>query len=236
LDYGPFGFCELFDLRFQPWTGGGDHFCFFNQPAAAEANFEMFCKSLRPLLDDNTEALQRLDQIRDRFAAVMQQQIEAMWTRKLGLGSYDGPLVHELLQLLIWSNVDYTIFFRRLCRLPTEVAELQDSFYLPCSDELGGEWRSWLERWRRQLPATGELASVAEAMRRVNPAITWREWLVAPAYRQAAHGDCDPIHAWQALFSSPYEELPEDLAAKVDRRRPPEFFNAGGISHYSCSS
>ena len=42
LDYGPFGFCELFDLRFQPWTGGGEHFCFFNQPSAAEANYQMF--------------------------------------------------------------------------------------------------------------------------------------------------------------------------------------------------
>ena len=26
FDYGPFGFCELFDPRFQPWTGGGEHF------------------------------------------------------------------------------------------------------------------------------------------------------------------------------------------------------------------
>ena len=46
LDYGPFGFCELFDPRFQPWTGGGEHFSFFNQPFAAEINFKMFCLSL----------------------------------------------------------------------------------------------------------------------------------------------------------------------------------------------
>ncbi len=39
LDYGPFGFCEIFDPRFQPWTGGGEHFAFFNQPIAAEANY-----------------------------------------------------------------------------------------------------------------------------------------------------------------------------------------------------
>ena len=39
LDYGPFGFCEIFDPGFQPWTGGGEHFAFFNQVAAAEANF-----------------------------------------------------------------------------------------------------------------------------------------------------------------------------------------------------
>ena len=28
LDYGPFGFCEVFDPEFQPWTGGGQHFSF----------------------------------------------------------------------------------------------------------------------------------------------------------------------------------------------------------------
>ena len=53
LDYGPFGFCELFDPRFQPWTGGGEHFSFFNQPAAAEVNYGMFWRSLRPLLEGN---------------------------------------------------------------------------------------------------------------------------------------------------------------------------------------
>ncbi|MCL1483092.1 MAG: protein adenylyltransferase SelO family protein [Marinobacter sp.] len=26
LDYGPFGFCDVFDPQFQPWTGGGHHF------------------------------------------------------------------------------------------------------------------------------------------------------------------------------------------------------------------
>ena len=30
LDYGPFGFCETFHPEFQPWTGGGKHFSFFN--------------------------------------------------------------------------------------------------------------------------------------------------------------------------------------------------------------
>jgi uncharacterized protein YdiU (UPF0061 family) len=236
LDYGPFGFCELFDPRFQPWTGGGEHFCFFNQPAAAEANFEMFWKALRPLLEGNTAALERLDQIHDGFAAVMQQQLEAMWARKLGLGGYDDVLFHDLLQLLIRSKVDYTIFFRRLSQLPTDPAELHDCFYVPCSDELERHWHSWLERWRRQILAAGELATVMVAMRQVNPAITWREWLVAPAYRQAALCDVGPIHALQGLFSDPYHDPPAPLAATVDCRRPREFFNSGGISHYSCSS
>ena len=110
LDYGPFGFCELFDPRFQPWTGGGEHFCFLNQPLAAQANYEMFWAAIRLLLDDNLQARSRLDQVRDGFAGVMQQELEAMWASKLGLGSYDtamvNELVNELLKLMALSKAD----------------------------------------------------------------------------------------------------------------------------------
>lgn len=236
LDYGPFGFCELFDPRFQPWTGGGEHFSFFNQPAAAEANFQMFWSALRPLLEDNTEALARLDQIRDGFAEAMQQELEAMWASKLGLISYDTALVNELLQLMVHSKVDYTIFFRRLSAIPEQLSALNESFYLPNSDELDAQWTQWLQRWRAQVTANGNLNERSAAMKRVNPAVTWREWLIAPAYQQAAEGDITAIQELQAVFRHPYAELSPELAATYDRLKPREFFNAGGVSHYSCSS
>jgi uncharacterized protein YdiU (UPF0061 family) len=73
-------------------------------------------------------------------------------------------------------------------------------------------------------------------MQRVNPAITWREWLIAPAYQQAAQGDSSLIEELQAVFRHPYDELSPQLAATYDRLKPREFFHAGGVSHYSCSS
>lgn len=236
LDYGPFGFCELFDPRFQPWTGGGEHFSFFNQPAAAEANYQMFWAAIRLLLADNPDALARLDQIREGFASAMQQEIEAMWTRKLGLSSPDPELVNELLQLMVSAKVDYTIFFRRLSDIPEQLSTLKESCYLPSSDELDGQWTHWLQRWRQRLSEGGHLEATSSAMKLVNPAITWREWLIAPAYEQAAQGDTTLIQELQAVFSHPYDELPAELAAKYDRLKPREFFNAGGVSHYSCSS
>ena len=240
LDYGPFGFCELFDPRFQPWTGGGEHFSFFNQPQAAEANFQMFWTALRPLLEGNSEALERLDQIRDGFAAAMQQQLDTMWARKLGLSSPNAALVNELLQLLVSSRADYTIAFRRLSALPAGIHEhlaaLKESFYVPSSDALDAQWIDWLGRWRDQITANGDLSATAAAMQRVNPAITWREWLIAPAYEQAAQGDTTAIQELQAVFRHPYEALSAELAATYDRLKPREFFNAGGVSHYSCSS
>ena len=236
LDYGPFGFCELFDPRFQPWTGGGEHFCFFNQPVAAEANYQMFWAAIRLLLAGNTEATAKLDQIRDGFAAAMQQEIEAMWASKLGLAHYDAALVNELLELMVASKLDYTIFFRQLSEIPEHPSALEDSFYLPSSEELKAQWSSWLQRWGDQISGNGNLSETSAAMKRVNPAITWREWLVAPAYRQAELGDTTLIQELQEVFSHPYDAPAAELAATYDRLKPREFFNAGGVSHYSCSS
>jgi len=240
LDYGPFGFCELFDPRFQPWTGGGEHFCFFNQPQAAEANYQMFWSALRPLLDGDTDAQARLDQIREGFADAMNQAIAAMWASKLGLNTPDADLVNDLLQLMALSRADYTIFFRRLSAIPAAIPEhlgaLKESFYQPSSGELDGQWSRWLGRWREQITANGDLRETAAAMQRVNPAITWREWLIAPAYEQAALGDTSLIQELQAVFLHPYDNPTPELAATYDRLKPREFFHAGGVSHYSCSS
>ena len=240
LDYGPFGFCELFDPRFQPWTGGGEHFCFFNQPAAAEANYQMFWSALRPLLEGNREALARLDAIREGFQGVMGQAIEAMWASKLGLSRYDADLVNELLELMVLSKADYTMVFRRLSAIPAGIPEhlsaLKETFYQPSSEPLDAQWTQWLGRWREQITANGDLRETSAAMQRLNPAITWREWLIAPAYEQAAQGDTSLVQELQAVFRHPYDAPSADLAATYDRLKPWEFFNAGGVSHYSCSS
>ena len=236
LDYGPFGFCELFDPRFQPWTGGGEHFCFFNQPVAAEANYQMFWAAIRLLLADNAQARAKLDAIREGFAEAMQREIGAMWSRKIGLRNADTALVDELLKLMILSKVDFTIFFRRLSDIPAQSAPLTESFYQPSSDELNARWQRWLQQWRATIIAQGDLEATSAAMNRCNPKYTWREWLIAPAYQRAEQGDSSLIHELQAVFRHPYDEQSDQVAATYDRLKPDEFFHAGGVSHYSCSS
>ena len=196
----------------------------------------MFWRSLRPLLEGNREALTELDAIHEGFAAVMQQELEAMWARKLGLAIYDEELVSTLLQLLMASRADYTRSFRLLSAIPEQASDLHPSFYVPSSSELDQQWESWLRQWRTQLHANSTLEATSAAMRRVNPAVTWREWLIAPAYQQAEQGDHSLIQELQEVFSTPYDDLSEDRAARYDRLRPRDLFNTGGLSHYSCSS
>ena len=236
LDYGPFGFCEQFDPSFQPWTGGGEHFAFFNQTLAAEANFEMFWKSLRQLLDGDAQNLAQLDQIREEFAEVMQQEIEAMWVKKLGLNSFNSLLVNELLELMIISKIDYTVFFRRLSVIPEDLSMLKESFYMPSSEQLDARWNNWLQNWHLQLKGCNDLGARSAAMESSNPNITWREWLIAPAYEKAAQGDYSLIKELQDVFSNPYKEQSKELESKYNVMKPKQFFNLGGISHYSCSS
>tara|TARA_B100000945_G_scaffold120382_1_gene95728 strand:+ start:1228 stop:2922 length:1695 start_codon:yes stop_codon:yes gene_type:complete len=236
LDYGPFGFCELFDPRFQPWTGGGEHFSFFNQQIAAEANYQMFWTALRPLLIENTEALKKLDKIRDGFSTAMNQEMENMWAKKLGLITYDVSLVNEMLQLMVHSKVDYTIFFRKLSEIPDKLSEIKKSFYLESSEQIDAKWISWLQRWREHVTNRGDQREISAEMKLINPKYTWREWLIAPAYEKAEQGDYSLIMELQSVLANPYEEQSLEVEKKYDRLKPKKFFNSGGLSHYSCSS
>jgi uncharacterized protein YdiU (UPF0061 family) len=236
LDYGPFGFCELFDPFYQPWTGGGRHFSFLNQANAAKTNFDMFCTALRPLLISSPEALEKLNEIRLGFPSVMQEQMEQMWAAKLGLESFDSELFTQLLQLMVQTSVDYIIFFRELAEIPDDISRLAKSFYKTPTGGLSEQWLAWLKKWRNLLNTNEEPKKISRKMKQVNPKFTWREWLIVPAYEQAMKGDFALIHELLEVLNQPYDEQSEEVENKYYRLRPQEFFDAGGVSHYSCSS
>ena len=212
LDYGPYGFCEVFDPYYQPWTGGGRHYSFLNQPVAAQRNFDMFCKALQPLLTGHPECLVQLDEIRNAFADVMRAKLEQMWAAKLGLEEFNAALFKDLIVLMLQTPIDYTIFFRELSTLPDDIGPLKKSFYDAAnglhssssspqshSQELDKCWTAWLKTWKSLVGIDSEddandslkcsREEIAREMKRVNPKYSLREWMVMPAYQQAASGD-----------------------------------------------
>ena len=236
LDYGPFGFCELFDPLFQPWTGGGEHFSFFNQPLAAELNFKMFCSSLKLLVEKDKSSSNKLDEIMYGFTKCMEEEIQIMWSKKLGIKIYDENLIKNLFNLMITTKVDYTKFFRNLSKIPNNVNDLKDSFYKPPTNELESSWNIWIKSWKSCLDKSFELKDISNSMLQINPKYTWREWLVVSAYEKAEKGDYSELKDLQNLFKDPYGNNSSESNKKYDRLRPNKYFNAGGISHYSCSS
>ncbi|MEA1879026.1 MAG: protein adenylyltransferase SelO family protein [Campylobacterota bacterium] len=240
LDYGPFGFIDMFDPKYQPWTGGGVHFSFLNQPQAAERNFGVFCLALSPLLKSNKDALRRLEEIRNGFTKVIQTDINQMWATKLGLNTFDAPLYNELVMLMIETPIDYTIFFRELSNLPEEIAPLIESFYDDTfyNEKTMQKWSLWLDKWQSLIhaktPASRE--NLSKKMKCVNPKYTLREWHLVPAYKQASKGDYTLINELQEVMTNPYDEQSKEIEEKYYRLKPNEFFDIAGISHVSCSS
>ncbi|KXO08018.1 Selenoprotein O-like protein [Moritella sp. JT01] len=257
LDYGPFGFCDVFNPYYQPWTGGGRHFSFMNQPNSAQRNFGMFCSALRPLLASHQDYLLELDEIQSGFSKVMHTKMEKMWAAKLGLSTLNtashkalcNVLFSELETLMMQTPVDYTIFFRELSSIPGDIGPLKKSFYNNSphdieSKEMDKRWAEWLEKWKTLLnsacdanatsPRTSE--EISRQMKLVNPKYILREWFVMPAYQQATAGNYALIRELQDVMTQPYAEQSKDVEDKYYRLKPPEFFEVGGLSHLSCSS
>ncbi|MEO7108764.1 MAG: protein adenylyltransferase SelO family protein [Rhodoferax sp.] len=253
LDYGPFGFCEVFDPYYQPWTGGGQHFAFLNQTVAAERNFHMFCTALQPLLASLTsltsqkDGLQQLDEIRRSFSTVMQTQMQQMWAAKLGLGVFDAGLFSELQTLMEQTPVDYTIFFRELSKVPDDIGPLKKSFY-ENSDVMDTRWSAWLGRWQSLVGiGSGSMSGanafsprsreqICKQMKLVNPKYSLREWFLVHAYKQASAGNYSTVRQLQEVMAQPYAEQSKDVEEKYYRLKPAELFELGGLSHLSCSS
>jgi len=245
LDYGPFGFCDEFNPQYQPWSGGGNHFSFLNQPVAAERNFHTFCKALQPLLTSHQSCLQQLDEIQNGFSKVMQTQMEKMWAAKLGLSVFDAALFNELVTLMAQTPVDYTLFFRELSMVPDDIAPLKKSFYAsPASEEIDKRWSEWLVKWKLlngsssngNTTAPYSREDLSKQMKLVNPKYSLREWFVMPAYQQATERNYSLVRDLQDVITQPYAEQSKEIEEKYYRLKPSELFDIGGLSQYSCSS
>lgn len=243
LDYGPFGFCDVFDPYYQSWTGGGRHFSFLNQPAAAERNFHVFYTSLQVLLSSHEKQSMQLDEIRNDFSKVMQEQMQMMWASKLGLSTSNEELFKELEILMIQTSVDYTMFFRELSEIPEDINPLKNSFYKDLSkdEELEKRWSQWFIKWKSlinvtNISSTKSKEELSKEMKLLNPKYTLREWFLVPAYKKAKEGDYSLIKELQEVMTKPYEEQSKEVEEKYYRLKPSEFFAVAGISHVSCSS
>jgi len=240
LDYGPFGFCDVFNSHYQPWTGGGHHYSFLNQPVAAERNFHMFCSALRPLLTAHQDCLEQLDEIESDFPKAMQTQMEKMWAAKLGLGVFHPALFNELITLMELTPVDYSMFFRELSMVPGDISLLKQSFYKNStyhadSERMDKRWSAWLTKWK-SLTQPCSREELSRQMKLVNPKYSLREWFMVPAYQQADTGNYSLIQELQEVMTQPYAEQSKDVDEKYYRLKPLELFGVGGSSYLSCSS
>ena len=171
-----------------------------------------------------------------------------MWKAKLGFSRFNPAIFNELIELMMQTKVDYTIFFRELSNIPDTIAELKKSFYgdAALNETLLSKWAEWLKRWQEHIHQTNDVSinatteiskeRLSKKMKRTNPKYTLREWHLVPAYKAAQAGDYSLVKELQEVMTRPYEEHSLEIEEKYYRKKPEELFYIAGVSHISCSS
>ena len=196
-------------------------------------------KTLKPLLNSNVEYLEKLEDIENSFLNIMQEKIDSMWASKLGLKQFNFELFKELIDLMIDTKVDFTIFFRELSNIPDDVNGLEKSFYKGLeSENIKARWNSWLENWKSQINIKDDEAkqNLSIKMKLINPKYILREWHLVWAYKEAQNGNYEPVNELQEIMTKPYDEQSKEIEEKYYAKKPKDFFGIAGISHVSCSS
>lgn len=201
IDYGPCAFMEAYDPAtvFSSIDMWG-RYAYGNQPAIAGWNLARFAETLLPFFDADTE---RAIELATESLGGFGPQYDAAWLAgmrvKLGLSATGEDavvqsLADDLLGMLERSQVDWTLFFRRLGRAARDDAEpARGMFVDPAAFD------DWLERWRSHDPD-------AEAMDRANPVYIPRNHLVEEALTTATEGDMKPIEQLLEAVTAPYDE------------------------------
>jgi len=220
IDYGPCAFLDTYDPRkvFSSIDQNG-RYAFANQPRIALWNLTRLAEAMLPLFADDEEEAARLATERlEGFTALFEAAHERVLRAKLGIGSAGSesagsggesalPLARDLLERMATNEVDFTLFFRRLCASaadPSADAETAALFADP------GAFRDWAEGWRARL-ATEDVTPAARsaAMRRANPAFIPRNHRVEEVLAAAIREDYAPFETICRVLASPYDDQPE---------------------------
>ena len=249
IDYGPYGWLEGFDPGWTPNTTDAAHrrYRYGHQPQIAQWNLMQLANALVQL----TGETEPLEQSLRRYAEDYERDNAAMWRAKAGLVAtgYDvaaDQLMTELFELLVATETDMTIFFRRLADVEVTgtadrsdeelVAPLADAYYLEgAAEEMTGATAQWLRRYC-ELAARGFRSDEDRraAMNGVNPNYVLRNYLAQLAIDAAEGDDFEPVVELLDVLRTPYADIEgrESFAEK----RPDWARNRPGCSQLSCSS
>jgi serine/tyrosine/threonine adenylyltransferase len=225
IDYGPFQFLDAYvpgHICNHSDTGG--RYAFNKQPNIAYWNLYALGQALLPLIGDQELTVAALES----YKTVFPDAFEARMRAKLGLTEAregDRSLIESTLKLLVPTQVDYTIFWRRLSDHVAGVSvdavrdlfldrAVFDDWLIAYSERIGDEHRE----------------SAATLMLKTNPKYVLRNHLGEQAIRAAKQKDFSGVATLLKLLESPCDEHP---GFEAYAGFPPDW--AAGIE-ISCSS
>ncbi len=240
IDYGPYGWLENFDPEWTPNTtdAHGRRYAYGKQPKIAQWNLSRLAGAIAPLLPDHEVLHAGLNRYGDVFNATHR----AMNTAKLGFAQSnesDTVLVQDLFRLMQQTQIDMTLFFRKLADIDLNAVSLEpfaSVFYdESLLDEHGGECLDWLVRYAIRIKEQDEPSEIRRnRMNAVNPLFVPRNWLAQQAIDAAEQGDASELHTLMDVLRNPY--LEQAGRERFALPRPEWARNRAGCSMLSCSS
>jgi uncharacterized protein YdiU (UPF0061 family) len=224
IDYGPFGFLDTYDPEFI--CNHSDHqgrYSFRNQPSIALWNLNALATCFSNLLDDTeiTDCLQR-------YEGEYLSQYRTIMAKKMGLLAYqpdDEPLINQLLIMMAKDQVDYTLFFRKLCDFSATNQSVRD--YFIDRDQFDCWAKDYLQRLESQKLTDKERC---QSMQNINPLYVLRNYMAQTAIEAAEGGDYSEVELLLAILGNPYIAHPN---AKKYEGLPPDWASTISVS---CSS
>ena len=218
LDYGPYGFLDVFERAWTPNTSDGEsRYAYGQQAAVGLWNLWQLANAWAPLMD----TVAPLEAALMACAQALEVDQARMWAAKLGLVdlAVSGSLVADLLPLLERLPTDMTLFFRCLATLEAEGSPaaaracLQPAFYAPVELAPGdaAAWDAWLASYLAALCARAQPAAARrQAMNAVNPMLVPRQHLLEAAIVAAEGGDWQVLASLRQALRTPYLARPLD--------------------------
>jgi uncharacterized protein YdiU (UPF0061 family) len=247
IDYGPYGWIDNYDPNWTPNTtdAQGKRYRFGHQPQIAQWNLFQLANAIYPLI----EQAEPLREILNDYAMSYQQKWQSMRLQKLGLSTYDSSdfeLNSELQKILLLTETDMTIFYRKLADIPSELNSLTDielfdiispAYYTPDAMTRDDKTNilNWLKRYQQRVKTEGlSDAHRKERMNKINPKYVLRNYLSQLAIDKAEENDFSMVNDLLQLIRNPYDEQPEYEQFAV--KRPDWARQRPGCSMLSCSS
>ncbi len=247
IDYGPYGWIEPFDLDWTPniTDASGKRYRFGNQPSVAHWNLAQLARALAPLVD----GLDTLRRVIDAFPGVFSSLHRHGTLRKLGLtgrgdtATSDEDLLTAMGELLVGAEIDMTLWFRCLAKVPARSTPdaafsiLRAAYYAPF--ELGPDQRAALTSWLALYWARVGVENVDDQERRermngINPLYVPRNYVVQQVIEATEKGDRRALPELLEVLRHPYTEQPGH--EKFAEKRPDWARHKPGCSMLSCSS
>ena len=229
IDYGPFQFLDAFDpTHICNHSDTHGRYAYNKQPNIGYWNLFCLGQALLPLIGEQDAALAALEP----YKAIFPAALEANMLAKLGL-SQSTPdskaLIESTFKLLAANKVDYTIFWRRLCRFTPQSGHepLRDLFF---DRESFNAWALLYSELLAHDSMGLQGDSRVNLMLKSNPKYVLRNHLGEEAIRAAKLKDDSKLHALLDVLQAPFDEHPDHDALSGF---PPDW--ASGIE-ISCSS